>query len=272
MTDLTTLTSWLEGLGLEVKDGSGPAGKQLSVKVAGEADPSVVVQQGSSDTWEIVHDRRVPAATLTSDWSAPWDTGPPAEVVGKAAREVAFGFPLVESETRQEGGNVTVRFHAPVFDDGLTRQAFVLTVSAVLKVADVFDLVLKGRAEEMKGWREFEAGSEERKQQQEELITRLVEVPGPDEVPAPVETTDPVAPIATTRASEQTLPGAAWSATHTVTRRARAWAQPDPASARAGELKRRVPVQVIERQGEWARVVTSNGWSGWIDGRDLKAR
>jgi hypothetical protein len=284
MTDTTTLTSWLEGLGLEVKDGSGASGKQLSVMRGGDAEPRAVVQQSDADQWDVIHERHVPESVLTSDWQAPWDTEPPADVVGQAAREVAYGFPLVESETHDEGGDVTVRFRAPVFDDALTRQGFVLTVSAVLKVAEVFDLVLTRRAEEMAGWREFESGSEQRKQEQEEMITRLAEAPGPAEAPAPpeapgpaeaptpVETTDPVAPTPPAQASEQTLPGAAWSATHVVTKRAKAWAQPDPTSARAGELKRRVPVQVVERQGEWARVVTSNGWSGWIDGRDIKAR
>jgi hypothetical protein len=272
MTDAATLTSWLESLGLEVKDGSGAPRKRLSVMRGGDTDPRVVVQQIDADQWDVIHERRVPASTLASDWHAPWDTEPPAEVVSQAAREVAQGFPLVESETDDQDGDVAVRFRAPVFDEGLTRQGFVLTVSAVLKAAEVFDLVLKSRAEEMKGWRDFEAGAEQRKQEQEELITRLVEAPAPAEAPTPVETTDPVAPIPSTPASEQTVPGAAWSPTHTVTRRARAWAQPDSASARAGELKRRVTVQVIERQGDWARVVTSNGWSGWIDGRDLKAR
>jgi SH3-like domain-containing protein len=47
-----------------------------------------------------------------------------------------------------------------------------------------------------------------------------------------------------------------------------AWAAPDPKSqsvALAGGL----PVAVVERAGDWARVVASNGWSGWVDGRRL---
>jgi SH3-like domain-containing protein len=30
-----------------------------------------------------------------------------------------------------------------------------------------------------------------------------------------------------------------------------------------------LPVAVVERRGGWARVVASNGWSGWVDGSRL---
>lgn len=251
MTDAATLSSWLEGLGLAVKGGGAPR---------------LELQRRNTETWEVVHDRRVPESVLSSDWHAPWDTEPPAVVVNQAAREVAYGFPLVESETHDEGSDVAVRFSAPVFDEGLTRQGFVLTASAVLKVAQVFDLVLTRRAQEMADWREFEAGADERKQEQEELINRMAEAG------ATREATDPVAPVPQTPSTADTVPAVAWSATHEMKRRASAWAQPDPAGARAGELKRRVPVQVVEREGDWAHVVTSNGWTGWIDSRDLKER
>ena len=245
MTDSATLRSWLEPLG--------------------DAGPGLEVQRSDAETWEVAHEHRVPESVLSSDWCAPWDTKRPAAVVGEAAREVAGGFPLVESETHGDGGDVTVRFRAPIFDEGLTRQAFVLTVSAVLKAARVFGRVLTRRAQEMAEWREFEAGSEQRKQEQEQLINRMAEAGTTRDATAPAE---PVAPVPR---SDDTAPAAAWSPTHVVTRRADAWAQPDPSGARAGTVKRRVPVQVLERQGDWAQVATSNGWSGWIDNRNLKA-
>jgi hypothetical protein len=266
MTAAATLSSWLEGLGLEVKEVGGSPGDRLSVIPAHDGDPSLSVQRSDPATWEVVHDRRVEASVLTSDWHAPWDTDPPSAVVGRAVQEVAYGFPLVESDTHDEGDDVAVRFHAPVFDEGLTRQAFVLTVSAVLNAARVLDLVMARRAEDRATWQEFEATSDQREREQQQLIDRMSE-PG-----AGPEATEPVAPASPTPSSEGTLPGADWSPSHVVTRRAKAWALPDPAGARVGELKRRVPVQLVERQGEWARVVTSNGWSGWIDSRDLKAR
>ncbi|MFJ9696005.1 hypothetical protein [Kitasatospora sp. NPDC101183] len=46
------------------------------------------------------------------------------------------------------------------------------------------------------------------------------------------------------------------------------WAAPDPArlSARLDEL---LPVRVLARQGDWAQVLCSNGWTTWVDGRLL---
>ena len=45
-----------------------------------------------------------------------------------------------------------------------------------------------------------------------------------------------------------------------------AWAVPDgrtPSIMLPGEL----PIALVERVGDWARVVAENGWSGWVDGR-----
>jgi hypothetical protein len=34
----------------------------------------------------------------------------------------------------------------------------------------------------------------------------------------------------------------------------------------------RLELVVVERAGDWARVVAVNGWSGWVDGRRLVPR
>src|SRR5712691_5472331 len=112
MTDAATLRSWLEGLGLGVTE-AGTPGDHLSVTLTHDADPSLAVQRSDSATWEVVHDRRVEESVLSSDWHAPWDTEPPTAVMGRAAREVACGFPLVESDMHDEGGDATIRFCAP---------------------------------------------------------------------------------------------------------------------------------------------------------------
>ncbi|MFI6448172.1 hypothetical protein [Kitasatospora sp. NPDC050543] len=46
------------------------------------------------------------------------------------------------------------------------------------------------------------------------------------------------------------------------------WTAPDPSqpSARLDPL---LPVQILEQQGDWSRIVCSNGWSAWVDGRLL---
>jgi hypothetical protein len=265
MTGSATFTPWLEALGLEVTVKNGASGEELWVTSAGHDEPRLVVRQSDAGTWEVVHDRRLAASVLNAAWHAPWDTDPPAVVVGRAVQGVACGFSLVESETHDDRRDLVVRFRAPIYDEGLTRQAFVLTVSPVLKAAEAFDLVVARRAEELANWNEFEAGTEQRKNEQQELIDQMAEAA------ATPEATDPVAPVPPT-SSAGAEPAAAWSPTHVVKRSAKAWAQPDPAGAGAGTLKRRVEVQVTERQGEWAQVVTANGWSGWIDSGDLKAR
>jgi hypothetical protein len=50
-----------------------------------------------------------------------------------------------------------------------------------------------------------------------------------------------------------------------------AWAVPDPNSPVIATLGGHLPVQVTEMRGAWARVVCSNGWTGWVDGRLLVA-
>ncbi|HLN42228.1 MAG TPA: SH3 domain-containing protein [Acidimicrobiales bacterium] len=50
----------------------------------------------------------------------------------------------------------------------------------------------------------------------------------------------------------------------------RAWARPAPSSHAVGQLPPGLPVQVVEHLGAWAHVLTSTGWSGWVDGRGLQ--
>ncbi len=48
-----------------------------------------------------------------------------------------------------------------------------------------------------------------------------------------------------------------------------AWAAPDPSRPPVANLAPHLELRVAERAGDWARVVASNGWSGWVDGRRL---
>lgn len=57
--------------------------------------------------------------------------------------------------------------------------------------------------------------------------------------------------------------------THVVPRDgAPAWEAPDPERPTV-PLDPLLPVQVVERLGDWARVLCANGWSAWVDGRRL---
>ncbi|MDV9175425.1 hypothetical protein R6V09_35610, partial [Streptomyces sp. W16] len=47
-----------------------------------------------------------------------------------------------------------------------------------------------------------------------------------------------------------------------------AWEAPDPARPTV-PLDALLPVQLLERRGDWAHTLCSNGWSAWVDGRHL---
>lgn len=65
--------------------------------------------------------------------------------------------------------------------------------------------------------------------------------------------------------------GTGWHPTHLVPPSGMAaWSTPDPASSPVAQLDARLPVEVVQRAGEWAWVVCSNGWTGWVDGRLLQ--
>jgi hypothetical protein len=49
-----------------------------------------------------------------------------------------------------------------------------------------------------------------------------------------------------------------------------AWHIPNPAQPPIAQLAPGVPLVIIEQLGAWARVVGSNGWTGWVDGRLLQ--
>jgi SH3 domain-containing protein len=50
-----------------------------------------------------------------------------------------------------------------------------------------------------------------------------------------------------------------------------AWGNPDPSQPTVATIDAGVPFTVVERLDDWARVVCSNGWSGWVDARRIVA-
>jgi hypothetical protein len=49
-----------------------------------------------------------------------------------------------------------------------------------------------------------------------------------------------------------------------------AWSRPDAAAPPEQQLAPGLEVMVVEwLPSGWARIVASNGWSGWVDGRVL---
>lgn len=72
-------------------------------------------------------------------------------------------------------------------------------------------------------------------------------------------------------AAPAAAPVVAWTGTHAVPPEGMsAWAAPDPAGPVATTLAGGLSLQVRERRGDWAHVVASNGWSGWVDLRRLR--
>ena len=61
-----------------------------------------------------------------------------------------------------------------------------------------------------------------------------------------------------------------WTPTHRVPPTGmRAWADPDPSLQPTTRLEPAVELVVSEQRGDWANVVGSNGWTGWVDARQL---
>jgi hypothetical protein len=66
----------------------------------------------------------------------------------------------------------------------------------------------------------------------------------------------------------QPSPAGGWAPSHSVPPQGlRAWGAPDPSGPVVANLAPGLPIQVAEVRGAWARVICSNGWTGWIDGR-----
>jgi RsiW-degrading membrane proteinase PrsW (M82 family) len=45
------------------------------------------------------------------------------------------------------------------------------------------------------------------------------------------------------------------------------WSVPDGNQPPSGRIDPGVPLMIVDRSGDWARVRASNGWLGWVDGR-----
>jgi len=65
-------------------------------------------------------------------------------------------------------------------------------------------------------------------------------------------------------------PGGVWTPTHTVPGAGLdAYDDLNPAPGPVARLDPGLAVQVVERRGDWARIVCSNTWSAWVDDRLL---
>ncbi len=244
MTDELTLQRWAGRLGLAPSP-DGRDGATFTMTENGRSAP-VEFQRRDVDAWDISVRVDVSSADIARDWMVPDELAEkvdpqlrtPADLFAREVGQIASIFPMVDARLTNQDDAVVVRFVTPLFDEGLNHQSFALTLWNVLHAVDEFERVRSLRA------------------RQHDAVTRLR-----DDLPADTFDTAP-APVGATGASS-------WTPTHNTTRPAQAWQEPDPTSAVTGTLDARLPVQVLERRGEWAHVVCSNGWSAWIDARDL---
>jgi hypothetical protein len=98
-----------------------------------------------------------------------------------------------------------------------------------------------------------------------------LDLPNTFEESEPGETAPEAAPVSAPAEPDPTreMPPA-WVATHAVPSGGMsAWPEPNPEIQPSAHLEARVRVTVSERRGDWARVVGSNGWTGWVDARRL---
>jgi hypothetical protein len=143
-----------------------------------------------------------------------------------------------EAAVNKAGLTITVTNH--VYLDGLTRQSVVTALNELVAAVDGFSETPLAE-------------------------TRIHEV-----TMAPVD-------ISTAEATEATETAEAsatdeWAATHRVPSTGmQAWAEPDPAQQPITRLAGGVELALAEQRGDWAHVVGSNGWMGWVDARRLGA-
>jgi Bacterial SH3 domain len=89
----------------------------------------------------------------------------------------------------------------------------------------------------------------------------------PSYTPQPVQQPYQPQPVQAQPVQAQPAAGG-WAPSHSVPAQGlRAWGAPDPSGPVVANLAPGLPIQVAEVRGAWARVICSNGWTGWIDGR-----
>jgi hypothetical protein len=156
--------------------------------------------------------------------------------VGKSAGRLPG---LIRYHVRRGGTWPVLEMEATVYLDGLSQHAFMSTLDDLMQAAAVVQPQI-----ERAGGRDA-----------------LTAAPADEAVGA------------TTQQAPQAPPAAAvaFAPTHRIPRSGLpAWAAPDPNGQVVAQLQGGVELQVLEERGAWAHVLGSNGWKGWVDGRQLK--
>jgi SH3-like domain-containing protein len=157
---------------------------------------------------------------------------------------------LLRGSAELDDDQLKVEAWYEIFLEGLNRQTFLLGVNELAGAIDKIGPAQAAAAE---------APAEEAPAEEAPIVeVPLVEAPAAEAAPAPSE-----------KMIEEAY--ATFVPTHEVpTGGMRAWARPDPQLTPVAELAARVQLRVDETRGAWAKVTGENGWTGWVDARQLK--
>jgi hypothetical protein len=216
-----------------------------------KAEPEVSI--GSDGTITVAGDRPL-ALTVTADDERVQLTHRHVENTTDPARfeEVRHNLPgrgaAVAGTVAAAADTLELTLTATIYVDGLTRQGFVAAFNEIIAAADR----AVGEAP------------------QPATTAAKATAAAPD---AGTAMSTPAAAAATAPADSAPtiVMSSVWLPSHRVPQGGlRAWGQPDPATEPVATLQPRVELSIAEMRGDWARVIGSNGWTGWVDARRLE--
>ena len=244
------VSAWCSSVdGLEMLGERSEPGADFAIAVRSQlgADAAVealVLQEPGTDRVTVRH-----TASLSSGTEA-------------AAQSVLDARPGSVTGTVDRGWSGTsVAVQAHVYHDGLNKNSFVQALSEIARTAQLLGAITATAAASTSS-----TAAAASTQQGVHTSTTPQPTPAaqPQTMPAPSFSPQPQP-----QPQPQPVPAqASWVPTHSVPPQGlRAWAAPDPAGPVVATLAPGLPIQVSEVRGAWARVICSNGWTGWIDGR-----
>ena len=179
MTETATLEAWAKSLGFTVTPGE-RFGDLVATPSGG--GPSFLLQRRSHEAWELTHERRTEATAARAAWLAPSDERRPSDVLGGIVRRLVAAYPLVEGEVMLVmGDELRLRFSAPLHEPGLSQQAFLLTLSSLVKAVEAYDLAAAARAEDLSALAQFQVEADAVVRQASDAL----DAPPPPELDAP---------------------------------------------------------------------------------------
>lgn len=172
------------------------------------------------------------------------------------------------------GTSVAVQTH--VYHDGLNKNSFVQALAEIARTAQLLGAITATAAASTASTAatastaSTDAAASTQQPVHASTTPQATAAAQPQSMPAPSFSPQPQPqPQPQQQPAPQPVPAqASWVPTHSVPPQGlRAWAAPDPAGPVVATLAPGLPIQVSEVRGAWARVICSNGWTGWIDGR-----